>query len=61
MLKDEAGEFFILDWLRSRNTLESLGVCKSVFSPNFISTGSFLCYCTHSVVELGVSLPGRYP
>jgi hypothetical protein len=35
MLKAKAGEFFISDWLRSRNTLEVLGICKSVLSPNF--------------------------
>lgn len=33
MLKD--GDFFILDWLRSRNTVEYLGIWEKIHNPNF--------------------------
>ena len=28
MLKAKDGDFFISDWLRNRNTIEFLGICK---------------------------------
>ena len=35
MLKAKDGEFFISDWLRNRNTVEYLGICESVYNPDF--------------------------
>jgi hypothetical protein len=35
MLQAKDGEFFISDWLRNRNTVESLGIWESVFNPSF--------------------------
>lgn len=35
MLKAKDGDFFISDWLRNRNTVEYLGIWKSVYNPNF--------------------------
>jgi len=31
----ENGEFFILNWLRNRNTIEFLGIWERVYNPNF--------------------------
>jgi hypothetical protein len=35
ILKAKGGDFFIVDWLRNRNTLEFLGIWESVNNPNF--------------------------
>ena len=35
MLKAKDGEFFIIDWLRNRNTMEYIGIWESVNNPNF--------------------------
>ena len=35
MLKAKAGDFFISDWLRNRNTLEYIGTWEKVYNPNF--------------------------
>jgi KilA-N domain. len=35
MLKAKDGDFFISDWLRNRNTIEYLGIWKSVYNPDF--------------------------
>ena len=35
MLKAKAGDFFISDWLRNRNTVEYLGIWESVYNPSF--------------------------
>jgi len=35
MLKAKDGEFFIIDWLRNRNTMEYIGIWESVHNPNF--------------------------
>jgi hypothetical protein len=35
MIKAKDGEFFILDWLRNKNTLEYLGIWESVHNPGF--------------------------
>ena len=31
----ENGEFFILNWLRNRNTIEFLGIWEQVYNPSF--------------------------
>ena len=31
----ENGEFFILNWLRNRNTIEFLGIWERVYNPDF--------------------------
>ena len=31
----ENGEFFILNWLRNRNTIEFLGIWEYVYNPHF--------------------------
>ena len=31
----ENGEFFILNWMRNRNTIEFLGIWERVYNPNF--------------------------
>ena len=31
----ENGEFFILNWLRNRNTIEYLGIWERIYNPNF--------------------------
>ncbi|MDR3021576.1 MAG: KilA-N domain-containing protein [Clostridiales bacterium] len=35
MLKAKDGEFFIIDWLRNRNTLEFIGIWESLHNPTF--------------------------
>ena len=35
MIKAKDGDFFISDWLRNRNTVESLGVWEQIYNPNF--------------------------
>ncbi len=35
MLKAKDGDFFVTDWLRSRNTMEFLGVWERIYNPNF--------------------------
>ena len=35
MLKAKDGDFFIVDWLRNRNTLEYIGIWERVYNPNF--------------------------
>ncbi len=35
MMKSQNGEFFFLNWLRNRNTIEFLGVWEKVYNPNF--------------------------
>ena len=35
MLKAEDGNFFIADRLRNCNTVEFLGICETVHSPDF--------------------------
>ena len=35
MLKAKDGDFFVIDWLRNRNTLEYLGIWEKVYNPNF--------------------------
>ena len=35
MLKAKAGDFFISDWLRKRNTVEYLGIWETVYNPGF--------------------------
>ena len=35
MLKAKAGDFFISDWLRNRNTIEYLGIWESIYNPSF--------------------------
>jgi len=35
MLKAKDGDFFISDWLRNRNTVESLGIWERVHNPDF--------------------------
>lgn len=35
MLKSKSGEFFIIDWLRNRNTLEFLGIREEVHNQSF--------------------------
>ena len=35
MLKAKDGNFFILDWLRNRNTLEYIGIWEKVYNPKF--------------------------
>ena len=34
VLRAKYGEFFIADWLRNRNTIEFLGLWKSVYTPD---------------------------
>ncbi len=40
MLKAKDGEFFFSDWLRNRNTVEFLGIWKTVHNPDF-NSGEF--------------------
>ena len=35
MIRSKEGEFFIIDWLRNRNTLEFLGIWESIHNPDF--------------------------
>ena len=35
MLKSKDGDFFILDWLRNRNTIGFLGIWGEIHNPNF--------------------------
>ena len=35
MVKAKDGDFFVTDWLRTRNTLEFLGVWEKVYNPHF--------------------------
>ena len=35
MLKAKDGDFFVMDWLRNRNTLEYIGIWKQVYNPGF--------------------------
>ena len=35
MLKVKDGDFFIIDWLRNRNTLEYIGIWEKVYNKNF--------------------------
>ena len=35
MLKAKDGDFFVIDWLRNRNTMEFLGVWERIYNPNF--------------------------
>ena len=35
MLKAKDGDFFVIDWLRNRNTLEYIGIWEKVYNPNF--------------------------
>ena len=35
MLKAKDGDFFIVDWLRNRNTLEYIGIWERVYNPDF--------------------------
>ena len=35
MLKAKDGSFFIIDWLRNRNTLEYIGIWEQVNNPDF--------------------------
>lgn len=35
MLKAKDGDFFVVNWLRNRNTLEFLGVWEKVYNPHF--------------------------
>lgn len=35
MLKSKDDSFFILDWLRNRNTIEFLGIWEELHNPNF--------------------------
>lgn len=34
MLKSKAGDFFVSDWLRNRNTIEFLGIWEEIHNPN---------------------------
>lgn len=35
MIRAKDGDFFIIDWLRNRNTLEFIGIWEKVYNPNF--------------------------
>lgn len=35
MLRSKEGDFFIIDWLRNRNTLEFMGIWERVHNPDF--------------------------
>jgi hypothetical protein len=35
MIRSKEGEFFIIDWLRNRNTLEFLGIWEQIHNPDF--------------------------
>lgn len=35
MLKAKDGDFFVSDWLRTRNTVEFLSIWESVYNPDF--------------------------
>ena len=47
MLKAKDGDFFISDWLRNRNTVESLGIWESVYNSNF-NYGEFAIIKSHA-------------
>lgn len=36
MLRAKDGDFFITDWLRSRNTLEYIGIWEKVYNPIYL-------------------------
>jgi hypothetical protein len=50
MIKAKDGDFFISDWLRNRNTVEFLGIWKSVNNPDF-NYGEFAIIRSHIAVE----------
>lgn len=35
MLRAKDGDFFILDWLRNRNTLKYIGIWEKLYNPDF--------------------------